>query len=501
MPTYASELQVTYAGVTVGGNTDFKIEGPVILSKAYERAFAEFNVIVAKPVEADFIADCATLEAAFRTPRGNLVVSLGASTWASLSHSGNTGFDAMPEILVSELLETGRSRLYRIRIEFGMPADNVGTSHRRFATYRVEFTPSRRRRFTISGVYTAGGGAASANYLAAIDAYAATIVSALGSGGFEKVAEQYTPTDTDKTVQFDVTWQERLWPDAGQSSALNDDAQIVNQELRVERIKEGPGDTFGSFGTGLAPAPAPGGGPVGRTQAESGGGDGGGESKTEPVRRLDHLRLTFRCSVNKTLVTDVPAKFRNTIRPALLTWIRQVNEAGAVALFHETAEFDRAEWDVVATMDMWAVNVRIIEQRITRQDNDASHGKVLVPVWDGNPDSHYVFDGKAQKLQTVTETRRVVGAPQAKDIAGTRLPPPAKWAGLSGVPISTTYDLTPVTLGYGGITVDCHDITAVTVTQFVKLYRSTGGGTPTKAGTPNQVNPPTPTRSAGAGAL
>ncbi|HBY62153.1 MAG TPA: hypothetical protein DEH78_20225, partial [Solibacterales bacterium] len=151
------DLVIVYGSTTVGGSTARQIDGYHIVGpKGYASAAVEFSFITTAASQSALATECNTLEAAFRQPRQNLTITLGGNTILSLSHSGNTGFDASPSIIkAGDPADTGLSRHYTVRIDFGMPADNVSTSFRRDSSVTVEYSAARRRRVTISGTYTA----------------------------------------------------------------------------------------------------------------------------------------------------------------------------------------------------------------------------------------------------------------------------------------------------------------------------------------------------------
>ena len=89
-PAVTRELGVTYAGVTLGGTSDtnllfdrHEVRG------GYETIGFTGRVLVRADTEAAFATACATLEAAFSTPNGTLVIAQGSATMKSFGHSGS----------------------------------------------------------------------------------------------------------------------------------------------------------------------------------------------------------------------------------------------------------------------------------------------------------------------------------------------------------------------------------------------------------------------------
>src|SRR3990167_1060653 len=95
-PVVTRELSITYAGFTVGGTTAYHLHGdpPYRQTDGYERYSIDFHVLVQEATEAAFAAACRAVEAAYRTPRGALVVALGSAALKTLSHAGSTGYNA-----------------------------------------------------------------------------------------------------------------------------------------------------------------------------------------------------------------------------------------------------------------------------------------------------------------------------------------------------------------------------------------------------------------------
>lgn len=404
------ELQVVYNSVTFGGSTDRQIDGWTIVEKDYTTAAFEFSFITTASTAAAFATECAAVEAAFRTPRAALVVTYGGSTLLSLQQSNNTGFDAAPSIVKQgDVGDTGRSRYYKVRIEFGLPADNVGTSFRRFSTITVEYSPTRRRTVNIDCTYTAnstdGTTGSFAQYRAQIDAYATTVLTAIDSSAtFERVGEPAVErNETDKVTNARAVYKEIL---ENQSASSLDDSDIIDPVLVITRQKQAPGDSQGtsigvaSSGTGLT-SPGVGGNTVAETPTL--GGPGG----TGTVQRPTVLTLNYTCGLNKERTTNLESKWRSTIRTFL---IQQAGAyaGGGVILIEAAPDFgDVYENRFSARMVFHVYPTTILFQRITVKDA-TNYGKRLVGVWTGNPYDYYEYQGMAVRMKTITQEREEI---------------------------------------------------------------------------------------------
>lgn len=211
MPAVARELSITYAGITVGGASDvYLLTGKHRLEDRYDRASLSFRVAVVGSTEALFAANCAALEAAYRTPRGALVVTLGAQTLKNFSHAANTGYSAVPSISkVGEKLDTGRSREYECSIEVERPADLAGQAGRRDSLFVLQTEPGGRRTCTLSGRYTAlAGSAARAQYDAQVAAFEAATLP--GGASWRIIDRRAESDDPDKNLGFSHVYEEVL---------------------------------------------------------------------------------------------------------------------------------------------------------------------------------------------------------------------------------------------------------------------------------------------------
>lgn len=375
MPAVTRELEITYAGVTIGGaSSTFLLTDRYRLDLAYERGSFDAEVLVVGTSEADFAAQCAALEAAFRKPRGDVRVRVNSTNLTNVSHSGNTGYNGEPSISkAGSQPDTVRTRLYRVGCRFEMPADLSGQSGRRDSTVTLAKDTSRRRMLTISGRYTALGGNGSRDqYASAIAAYQAALIASVGGGAtYKLLTEDVSTDDADKNCTFARVLQEVFY--GATSSDLNH-ASIIDHRITYTRLDPSPGDSPG-HGT----------------------------------KRLAEVGALFESAVDRTAQTDV-----NSLYSAVESWMLQQLQAKFSPSGMAILEADRS-------LDMTQNRLRVhlvVSMAISGSGSIAfdrtvevfnEYGNTLVPVWDGNPLSKHVFQGPATRVRVTREIETVVG--------------------------------------------------------------------------------------------
>lgn len=404
------ELTVTYAGLTFGGASARQITDYTIHEEEYERGYFEFEFVTSAATAAAFATEVIAVRNALRQPRQDLEVTQESQTLLSRKHSNNTGLNTTPTITKDgDPADTGRSRHFRARISYGLPADNVSTNFRRWSTVNVNYDAARVRTVTISGSYTAnstdGTTGSIAQYLAQIAAYATTVLSGIdGSATWEKIEEpQVTRDETDKVTDFSVSYLEIIH---NQATGTTNDADLVNPTLVITRERMAPGDSagisirFGSQSGGLT-APGVGGNTVAEITVIT-PGDGAGTAGRATV-----LTLSYTVSVDYTRTTNLTSKWVNTIRPFLIAEARSVAQGGVI-LIEERPNFGDLYRNVFsATMVFHAYASTILSQRIEVSDS-TSYGKRLAGVWSGDPFDYYEYPGPAVRLKTINEKREEV---------------------------------------------------------------------------------------------
>lgn len=372
------EIIVTYGAYIISTATGRKLDGKVQVSRSHTTGTCEFSFYVFGATAVAFAAECVAAEAAFRIPYGTLTVTQGGSTLVSASHAANTGFDADPEIVKAEDVgDTGRSRRYTVRLEYGLPA-TTGAEQQvgiRELSVDVSYEPTRRRIVTISGVVTAAGAnSAREQYESIIDALETSVFGAgdldIAATERELVGDPSIRSDTEnKLCEFSRVWEELLFSQAG--SSLND-AELVGQRLDIGRRKEAPGDT-------------------------------------PTAERLAIVDLTYETGVNSDETTDLRAKY-TSIRDWLIEQIDTTLEGTDFYLESEvfTPYYDENRITVSMTAKGQMAGTVILEQRITVDDDDAK-GWEIVPTWTGDALTAYTYQGPRIVIRSVTHMLRVKG--------------------------------------------------------------------------------------------
>ena len=415
------ELSFTWQGLTIGGSTARQITDYTIHEEEFESGYFECEFVTTAASAAAFATEVIALRDAFRTPRGDLVVTQGGSTILSRKHSDNTGLDTEPIITKDgDPADTGRSRHFRIRISYGLPADVTGTSFRRTASINVDYSPSRQRTITISGTYTAnstdGITTSFAQYRSSIAAYAATVTALIDSAAtFEIVGEPVvTFSDTNKVCDFSVIYKEIL---ANQANGTLNDAAIVDPEMSIVRNRLAPGDSTAGM---TGPAPRGGAGPAAGSFAGGfAGGPGstvvgsppGSPGVTTIQERPYIIRVTYTCAIDQTVTKDLQGKWTSTIRPFLISQAQTVAGRGVV-LVDEKPDLGQSYPNrIQVSMEFFAyLPGQITEQRVKVEDT-SEYGKKFAGVWSGDPTEFYKWQGFVERVRKITEaTKKIVNS-------------------------------------------------------------------------------------------
>lgn len=421
----ARELQVVYGTITCGASTARQITDYHIHEEGYESGFFEFEIITTATSEAAFETEINALIDEFRTPRLDLVVTLGGTDILTRKHSDNSALDTNPTIIKNgDPADTGRSRHLRIRVEYGMPADNVGTNFRRFADTIVEYSPSRLRTVTYRGEFTAelGGDstAAFAQYRERISAALTATLNIIDSTAtFETIAEpDVTYNETNKVCEFEIVAKEIL---ENQASGTLNDNDIVDPILTIEREKYEPGDsltgeiTLGGgavqgFGEGGNQGPGREGGSS-RLVSIGGGGTQSGLNTRRPV----FVRVHYECSIDASRTKDLDTKYFGTIRPFILSFAKNTSKlgqgvAGGIVL-RDTFAPDYYNNRIVADLELIVYSGNPVYEKKTTFSVTLEAGKRLVGVLDGDPFSYYEYQASSVKIARSQETyKQVVGS-------------------------------------------------------------------------------------------
>lgn len=447
----AQDFSIAYAGVTVGGaSTTYLITGPYGYSEDYQRGRVFADVVVCQSTqftEAQFIAACQALEAAYKTPRGALVVTLGSTADKTRSHSANSALNTEPSIeKVGSDEDTGRTRRYRIAVEYGLPANLTGQDGRQSSTVELAYDSSRIRTVTISGVYTAlSSNAARAQYDASSATYFGTVKTALGITDWETIDEDVATDDANKYATFRVVKREIVY---NQSSAGKDHANVVAHFVTFALRKDAPGDS--------------------------------GLGKAQRTQTVD---ATYTCSVRDT--QDLASLWTDTLRPYVLTEFQSRFSNAGKGVRAETVDYDQTNQKIAArlTIEFLPTGASLLISETT-MGYDVDEGLVFTGAWDGDKDSFYVDDGKRVKalIQTRDELYAGTVPPNAERQNLDALFPFAAPSGYRTT--SHKSEATPKWVGLPGEQFVVTFLRDTVVKRFAKQPKRGGGATTTPANPP-----------------
>lgn len=245
MATLNREWTITYGSVSIGGSSStYYLTNQVgvmqsATSGGTRTARIMFDVVAIGSTESAFETACTDIEAEFAIPRQRARFENSSGDFNDYNPASgvNSGFDAQPEIEKStgSRLNTGRSRLYSCSVTVTLPSSTNSLAGRRESPVAITYEPNRRQSVTLTGEYTAiGSNEAAAQYAAQIGSYE---TAALPSGvTWQITGEQTNESPTGKVIGFTREYRQITLP---QSAAAADDADVVVQDVNVERVFTG----------------------------------------------------------------------------------------------------------------------------------------------------------------------------------------------------------------------------------------------------------------------
>lgn len=395
------EMAISYGNILVGGPSRFyKLDGVHSLSIGYEESVVEFSFVVVGSDQPEFVSAVQAVETTFRKPHQTLQIRLASAKLLKFSHAESTGFSARPEIIkAGGPKDTGRSRAYRVRIMFGMPASTGAekSSGLREATIDVAYSPSRRRTVSFSGLYTAvGSSGARAMYDSGASLYCLGELGTLG-GTYELSEEAQVEADEqDKECRWTREYDELIF---AQGSGATDDEDITRQELRIERRRVAPGDTQ-SLGS------------------SSGSGGAGQPTSTGlgAAERIVEITARYDAWVNAARTTNLKTKYDSGLKSWITDQAGEIQN-GALVLVSESVELIPDDNRISATLVFHALPAgenAALERTVTVEDNQDT-GRKIVGVWTGDPMSGYLYQGHTKMLRTITLVLIEAGASDVRE--------------------------------------------------------------------------------------
>jgi len=465
---------------TIGGTSKLVLDGVYKLDLKYATGSFKCRFWVAETTDADFIATCQAIEANLTLPRQRLQIQLNGVNQEDFNPnagpSGNTGFNQRVQLTKpDDPMNTTRTRVYEWLCEWDRPAVLTGQSGRLESTVDLAVEPGGRRRLRISGTYTAlTTNSARAQYAAAIGTpaynggtgtgYIGTLTSGFG-GSWEIVnTPQAAADDTNKILRFSVDLRDLL---LNESVQLLHDPDLTDQFLTVRRTWIAPGDSSGQ----LPPAPTP---PQGGGNPQSGGGggtsgsialgfstinvnaldptsvfgggsqtfglgqQGGGTNASGSARRLQTIDVDYSVWVVNRSV-DLRTKWEGSIVPWIVAHVTKVAQLSLFAVTRVAPQFDYVNSRIQASVTFVAPNgSNLLSQTITTSD-DTDYGLAEAPVWSGDTNAKYLFQGPQRIVRTISYTSSFLGGPTQ--------PPPGQSGGQGYTLIRRNVTNTPLTLG------------------------------------------------------
>lgn len=366
-----STCTITYGSYVVGGATAVaQLDGPWAVTSTPEAIAVSFRAAVYDTANgfAQLNTNVTAFLAAFREIRQNISIAALGETLLSLSHSLGTGYDSAPEVTLVE--NYGYCSVFDVRIIFGRPADYTSLSGRRSSTIEVDYTDAKRKKVTISGVYTTiGSGGAVAKYESAIDAYASSVLSGIG-GNYNLESEDTEYNETDKELSFTRIYIQRF-PD-------NAHASITTQEFSFGLAEEAPGDSDTLNG--------------------------------ETTQRLTTWKAVYYASVNSTVSTETGLKslWSGTILPWIVNQVTQYS-GDPVYVFESVADLDVTGNRISANVTLKGLTQSGPVEWSVSKKTTIDPGNTLLPIHAKEAFAKYDYDGPAKYMLTWKEGGLWVG--------------------------------------------------------------------------------------------
>ncbi len=365
-------LSITYGGKTVGAGTDIEIDGPVIIRRGHTVFEIEFTVVIVDANVANFAAEIASIESAFSQPRLNLTVTQESTNLYAFSESANTGFSADPTIEKTDDLDgnSGRSRVYTIRIILQTPVTIAGNDGRLESVAELTFSASKVERLVISGAYKAlGSNNAHAQFDAAIAAFITSTIAEAGGGNYEETARVVSWDDNVKNATFEIILENVIF---NQSTGILDNVAIVSATMIV-RVSETNNNSKPFIG----------------------------------VARPDvQAIVNYSASIDRNITVDLSSIWEDTIKPFILTYVGTLPGMKNGTIVLNEPEYHPYENSITASLQIQGGLNGLISFELSVKKEGLT-GSVKLPVWSGNPFHKHVFLGSAELVMTITAVAKV----------------------------------------------------------------------------------------------
>ncbi len=408
MPVIAAtrEYVITYNDVSVSphGYPSFTI--------GKDRATLCFDVLVYGTTQATFASAVGTFETAYRTPFQALTVTIGGNSLLSASQSANTALDPIASVeVIGGAPDSGLGRMYRVRIEYGVPASlgggGGGTTGLRDAVTTLSYTPAGRASVTMRGTFTAvGANDAKAVHDAAIGAYASAMMTYLGITPYQLVGRPSLDISLNKkTADFARVYEEIF---ATQAIANT----VIRQIFTVTRGRRGSDYVSQTSGSS---SPVIGGSSSSHGSGNIGNGPGDypappDAATTEDVVPLTEVTVTYEAWIDKAATTDLVTAWA-TIEDWAIDQLPSILGTDSFGLMSSSPRYERDDNKIVATITALIADVdgSGLIANVFEQSFQVQPGYDTLPVWTDDPLAKIVWRGAETLTRTTTRRWRVAG--------------------------------------------------------------------------------------------
>jgi len=402
------ELVIRYNGVQMGGSAkDYRLTGYHRISQEAEVASAEWEVMVVATSEASFRNAVEKFEREMAKPWRGLTIKSGDTTLLEAIVSDSTALNAVPTVTkIGDPGDTGRTRVYRVRVVWGRPA-TYNSESEGLRTYDIDVSvdDARIRTVTIRGTYTAvGTNRSRAQYDAKIDAFQTAVLGGLPSGTFEIVSEGSAHDVNDATLRFSRVLREVIHDQGG---AGLDNSTIIGQVLTIS---------------------------VRGITAEA--------HPSSPAKALTEITANYTATIDADVSTDLAAEW-DTIKPWIIEQMDEYAE-GSVAVRAVTPSLNPDANRITATVVAVAIPAEaFVELRVESEDSH-SFGTQMVHAWSGSPFTKHIFQGAGSYIRRHT-LRALVSGTKTKADAFAMLADVAGADSVDGVAASEANGGRPIT--------------------------------------------------------
>ena len=234
MAAITRSFSIQYGSLTfANAATGYALEGPISPAFEYRRAAWSFSVVVFGSSASDLETKCTALVNQIRTPRANLIVTMGSRVH-SYSEAAKTGWDMEGSIEPEDgsIFNTHVTREYSISIAVQTPATLASDDGVADYSYSHSIGPDGRRRFSVLGTITTDGTTlAEAHYESKIAALITSIKSDIDStANWTEQEEQRGIERFDFEMTFTRSYIERIFKD---SLSADDVAAIKEPQITI----------------------------------------------------------------------------------------------------------------------------------------------------------------------------------------------------------------------------------------------------------------------------